>query len=267
MPGGMIECDLANMVAMPALGDSENRNRPGIWVKSPVYYVLIENEDGLVLFDTGCHPQAMTERWDEGNRRRTPVKLAETDFVVNGIGQLGYKPGDIRYIVMSHLHEDHGGGLEFFRESSILVSDKEFTQTMRMYALGNTGGGYIEKDIKAWLDAGLSWELVDEEEQERELLPGIKILNFGGGHTFGMLGLLVTLPQSGSYILASDAVNTALNYGPPLRYPGLAYDTRGFEATINRIRRMERKYCAKVLFSHDIQQYETLKKGPEQWYE
>ena len=70
IPGGMIECDLANMVAMPALADADNRETVSRWVKSPVYYVLIENEEGPVLFDTGCHPKAMTDRWDMGNRKR-----------------------------------------------------------------------------------------------------------------------------------------------------------------------------------------------------
>lgn len=265
IPGGMIECDLANMVAMPALADNDHRERVSRWVKSPVYYVLIENDEGPVLFDTGCHPKAMTERWDMGNRKRTPVALEENHFVVNALGSLGYRPDDIPYVVVSHLHEDHAGGLEFFRKSRILVSDVEFTQTMQMYGLGRISGGYIKKDIEAWLGAELNWETIDEDEME--LYPGIRILNFGPGHTYGMMGLLVTLPHSGNYILASDAVNTALNYGPPIQYPGLAYDTRGFERTIKRIRRLEQKYKAKVLYSHDIEQYETYRMAPLQWYQ
>lgn len=265
IPGGMIECDLANMVAMPALADADNRETVSRWVKSPVYYVLIENEEGPVLFDTGCHPKAMTDRWDMGNRKRTPVALKESHFVVNALLGLGYRPDDIPWVVVSHLHEDHAGGLEFFQKSRILVSDQEFTQTMRMYGLGRTSGGYIKKDIEAWLAADLNWETMDEEEEE--LYPGIRVLNFGPGHAYGMMGLLVTLPGSGNYIVASDAVNTAMNYGPPMQYPGLAYDTRGFERTIDRIRKLENRYHAQVLFSHDIDQYETYRKAPLEWYE
>ena len=38
-----------------------------------------------VLFDSGCHPKAMTDRWDMGNRKRTPVALEESHFVVNAL--------------------------------------------------------------------------------------------------------------------------------------------------------------------------------------
>ena len=114
IPGGMIECDLANMVAMPTLADADNKETVSRWVKSPVYYVLIENEEGTILFDTGCHPEAMTKRWDMGNRKRTPVALEEGHFEVNALAGLGYRPDDITWVVVSHLHEDHAGGLEFF---------------------------------------------------------------------------------------------------------------------------------------------------------
>lgn len=90
----------------------------------------------------------MTERWDMGNRKRTPVALEESHFVVNALESLGYRPDDIMWVVVSHLHEDHAGGLEFFRKSRILVSDQEFTQTMRMYGLGRTSGGYIKRTLR-----------------------------------------------------------------------------------------------------------------------
>mgnify|MGYP001101154475 FL=1 len=60
--GGMIRCDLANMVCMPVMGNAKEHEVKSIWAYSPITCMLIENEDGLVLFDTGCHPDAMTKR-------------------------------------------------------------------------------------------------------------------------------------------------------------------------------------------------------------
>ena len=45
--------------------------------------------------------------------------------------------------------------------------------------------------------------------------------------------------------------------------PGLAYDTIGYKKTVERIHRLKKKYNAKVLFGHDIDQYRTLKFVPE----
>ena len=72
-----------------------------------------------------------------------------------------------------------------------------------------------------------------------ELYPGIHVLEFRPGHdAYGMMGLLVTLPGSGNYI--SDRTLSILHeLWSSMQYRGLAYDTRGFERTIDRIRKLE----------------------------
>lgn len=267
MSNGILECDIANMIAMPKLASSENKHTISDWVKCPVYTVLIEHPDGLVLFDTACNPEAMNGRWDHGNTLRTPYTFQKDELLPNALKKLGYTPDDVRYVVLSHLHEDHAGCLEFFTRSKIFVNDDELTKTLRLYALNGNMGGYIRNDIKAWLDADLHWEPVDPEIKEMELLDGIKILNFGPGHTFGMMGLLVSLPNTGNILLASDAVNTGRNYGPPILFPGLAYDTIGYYKTVRRIQRLAKEYQAKVFFGHDINQFGTLKKSTEGYYD
>lgn len=260
--GGMIHCDLANMVALANLATADNHSTVSNWVESPVTCMLIENEAGVVLFDTGCHPLAMSERW-EGTRLTTPVDMTEDDDVVRTLGKLGYEPDDVDYVVISHLHEDHAGCLEYFTKSKILVSDREFTNVMKQYCLNGDMGAYIRKDIEQWLKADLHWELIDDDAEEYELLDGIKILNFGPGHTYGMMGLLVELPGTGNYIIASDTCNTSQNYGYPIRYPGQAYDSIGFYKTVKRIHKLAEKYNAQVLFSHDAEQFRQLKLAPE----
>ena len=63
--GGMIMCDLSNMVCMPVMGNAKQHEVTSIWAYSPVTFLLIETDEGLILFDTGCHPEAMTSRWNE----------------------------------------------------------------------------------------------------------------------------------------------------------------------------------------------------------
>jgi N-acyl homoserine lactone hydrolase len=264
---GILECDSANLFAMPKLANRLNHHTVSDWVISPVYTVLIEHPDGLVLFDTACHPDAMQGRWDQGNVLRTPYTFQEHELLPNALKRLGYTPDDIDYVVLSHLHEDHAGCLEMFNKSQIYVHDEELKQTLRLYALNGNMGGYIRNDIKAWLNTDLKWVTVDAETSELDLLDGITILNFGSGHAFGMLGLFVSLENTGNVILASDAINTSKNLGPPILFPGLAYDTIGYHKTAQRIARLAQAKQARIWFGHDVDQFATLKKSTEGYYD
>ena len=263
----MLECDSANMIAMAKLASNDNRHTISDWVKSPVYTVLIEHPEGLVLFDTGCNPEAMNGRWDAGNVGRTPYTFTENERLLTALKKLGYAPDNIDYVVLSHLHEDHAGCLEYFTRSKIFVNDFELSQTLKLYALNGEMGGYIRNDIHAWLERDIHWELVEDDVSEVKLFDRVTILNFGPGHAFGMMGLLVELPNSGNIILAADAINTSVNYGPPIRYPGLAYDTIGYYKTIRRIKALAREKKAQVWFGHDIDQFLELRKAPDFYYD
>lgn len=263
---GMLNCDYANLVCMPCLGNADEHEKKSVWADSPVSMFLIEHPDGLIMFDTGCHPDAMVGRWDEENRKRTPYTFTEDNLLLNQLKSLGYTPDDVKYVVLSHLHEDHAGGVEFFKNSKLIVSDVELAQTLKLYMLNGPMGGYIRKDIHQWMNMDLHWETIPEDEMEYELLEGVKILNFGPGHAFGMLGLQVDLSNDGTIILASDAINTSVNFGPPVQYPGLAYDTRGYEKTIRRIALLKSKYNAQVFYGHDEEQLESLRIWPEGYY-
>ena len=54
--------------------------------------------------------------------------------------RLGIRPGDVRWVVMTHLHTDHAGGLHHFPDNEILVSRAELE-----YASGLRGRlrGYV----------------------------------------------------------------------------------------------------------------------------
>jgi glyoxylase-like metal-dependent hydrolase (beta-lactamase superfamily II) len=268
LASGMLWCDKANLVALPHLGTKDTPNVPSEWVESPVFSVLIEHPDGLVLFDTGVHPEA-PERWPKDILQRTPIYFEENTVLPNVLKNLGYKPDDIDHVVLSHLHEDHAGCLEFFTRSQIYVNDFELAQTMKLYALRHQQsiGAYIPRDIERWLNTDLHWNLIEEDILEYPLLPGITILNFGPGHTFGMMGLRVDLPNTGTIILPSDTVNTAENFGPPILYPGLAYDTRGYYKTVCRIAELAKQTNAQVWFSHDAAHYKSLITSDKGYYD
>jgi len=77
----------------------------------------------------------------------------------------------------------------------------------------------------------------------------------------------VVLPSKGGIILASDAVYTKENYGPPVKLPGILYDSIGFSKTVEKIRRYAKKTNSEVWFGHDAEQFKTFIKSTEGYYE
>jgi N-acyl homoserine lactone hydrolase len=268
---GHIEQDRATLVTTSRLGNIYDKTPSAEWTHTPVYSVLIEHPDGLVLFDTSCNPKGMTERWQEEIRVTSPFYANEEELLLNRLEKLGVRPDDIRYVVISHLHVDHSGGLEFFRKSEIIVHETEFTQTIKKFALKASNradmGVYIWDDINAWMQNGLHWKLIPPNVESFKLFDGVTILNFGSGHAFGVLGMLIELPESGNILLASDAVYTSENYGPPVKMPGILYDSVGYVSTIERIREIAKEKNAAVWFGHDKDQFESLIKSPDGYYE
>lgn len=99
------------------------------------------------------------------------------------------------------------------------------------------------------------------------LAEGIKVLNFGSGHAWGMIGLHVELPETGGIILASDAIYTAESYGPPIKPPGIIYDSLGYMNTVERIRQIAKETNSQVWFGHDSEQFKKFRKSTEGYYE
>lgn len=268
---GYIENDVAVMVADSRPGNISGKAPSDERIHIPVYSVLIEHPDGLVLFDTSCNPQSMTERWPTEFKIQGPFYATEEELLLNRLDQLHVKPDDIRYVVASHLHCDHAGGLEFFKKSEIIVQENEFTQVMKLFMLNAANkqemGAYIWEDINAWLQSGLHWKLIPTSAESIKLLDGVTILNFGSGHSFGVLGLLIELEQTGNILLSSDTVYTAENYGPPVKFPGLIYDSIGYGKAIEKVRSIAAEQNASVWFGHDKDQFANLIKSPDGFYE
>lgn len=270
IPNGWNENDLAHIVLNPHLGTDTDRSPRAEWVRVPIWSVLIETDDGRkILFDTASHPEAMTERWPANQRSLTPYTCPEKELLVPSLARLGVQPEDIDVVIASHLHEDHAGGLEFFPNATAYVHENELKNALLLHATRpeTEMGAYIKRDIQKWLELGLRWRPVTPEEGDVEIAPGVTVLNWGPGHTFGMLGLHVQLPKTGSIILCSDAILSAANYGPPAQLNGFPYDSLRVLATTELVRRMAKKHNAAVWFGHDMEQFASLTHASDGYYD
>jgi N-acyl homoserine lactone hydrolase len=266
---GTMKMDKGFMVAMHNPASVLNPNPPADFVEFPVYAVLIDHPEGKILFDTGCNPEGMGEggRWPQPVQQLFPYMATEDCYLINRLAQLKVRPEDIKYVVASHLHLDHAGCLEMFTNATIIVHDTELTNTMKTYAINKDMGAYVWSDIDAWIRKGLNWKTIRPKDAEIPLVDGVKILNFGSGHAWGLLGLHVELPGAGGIILASDAVYSAHNYGPPIKIPGIIYDSVGYINTVERIKEYAARTNSQVWFGHDADQFSKFIKSTEGYYE
>lgn len=266
---GRLRADKNLLVSKSIYATSSRPVPPCDFHEFPVSAYLIEHTGGRVLYDTGCHPQAMGPqgRWPAQFQDEVPFIGGAECCLPQRLRAMGLSADDIDDVVLSHMHNDHAGCVEFFGRSRLLVHEDEFAACMKAYALGRKMDSYIWDDTHQWAGRALNWRLVARDEPDFALAERIRVLNFGAGHAFGMLGLHVHLPRTGHVLLVSDALYTAENYGPPERAPGVVYDTIGWQKTTARIRRLATELGAQVWFGHDAQQFETLVKSHQGCYQ
>lgn len=94
----------------------------------PVSSYLIEHPHGLILIDTGWNKLVRQSNWKELG----PQVQINTGYLPMGwsvderLAALGYKPSDIDYLLLSHLHCDHVSGLKQVKDAkNIFVSEPE----------------------------------------------------------------------------------------------------------------------------------------------
>ncbi|KPV59229.1 beta-lactamase [Paenibacillus sp. A3] len=269
MDNGRMSMDKNWLIAMHNPATVSNPNAQTQFVEFPIYTVLIDHPEGKILFDTSCNPNSMGAqgRWTQWTQQAFPWTASEECYLHNRLEQLKVRPEDIKYVIASHLHLDHAGCLEMFTKATIIVHEDELNGALQSYARNQKEGGYIWADIDAWIKNHLHWKTVKRHEDNLDLAEGIKILNFGSGHAWGMLGLHLDMPETGGIILASDAVYTAESFGPPVKPPGILYDSLGYRNAVERIRTQAKRTNSQVWFGHDAEQFKTFRKSTEGYYQ
>ncbi len=258
LDNGYLECDSNWMVAMSSIGTVDNPNAPAKWIQIPVYCVLIDHPQGWVLYDTGCHPDAMKGYWPKGLCTVFPYYYSEDQLLVNQLAKVGVKPEDIKTVVISHLHLDHAGNLHLFPHADVYVDKLDFQNALLMTHANPdpaTHGPYIKEDV---VKNPISFKIITED---MELVPGIRLIQLPG-HVPGQLGMVIKLDKEGTLIFPMDALYQATNYGPPVVLSGIIADSVSFVNSIEKVRKIAKQENAKVMFSHDMEFYKTMKLAP-----
>jgi len=242
------------------------------FVEFPISAYLIEGPDGRILYDAGCHPDAMKAdgRWSESFQSQfpwSPGPDGEACHLPNRLEQMGLGPDDIKHVVLSHMHSDHAGCVEFFRKSEVIVHRQEYDAALESYKRRDIDCSYTWRDTEQWIKQDMNWRFVENHETELSLTEQVTLLNWGAGHAAGMLGLDLSLHETGHIILASDAIFTLENYGPPVRPQGYDVSPANAARTVEQIRTRAERLSAQVWCGHDMTQFMGLRHSTEGWYE
>lgn len=223
----------------------------------PVSCVLLKHDQGNVLFDTGCSPQAAIDpegRWGALARAMVPA-FEPQDAVVSQLPLAGLEASDIDVVICSHLHPDHCGCNSFFTRATVIchARELELARSVEGPALG-----YLPED----------WDhpnRFDTIERDRDVFgDGRLTLIPMPGHTPGMTVAHVALDRDGEFLLASDAapVRAVIDEGYA---PRNSWDKDKATLAVAEIKRFEQD-GATILLGHDEAQWRALRTGTA-WYE
>lgn len=159
----------------------------------PISVYVIEHQDGLVLFDTGQHPDSLTDPdyFPRGPlrvlyRRLGRAEIGADETLTQQLARIGYDISDVRTAVISHLHHDHAGGLAELRHAEIVVAADEW-KSMHDPLPGTRG--FFPRHIDL---PGLRWRKVTPEAAQD---PGLS--PFEAVHDLLGDGSLIILPTPG----------------------------------------------------------------------
>ncbi|HSV49097.1 MAG TPA: N-acyl homoserine lactonase family protein [Candidatus Acidoferrales bacterium] len=257
LDNGWLEGDSNWIVAMSVVGTLQNKTPPIKWIKIPVYCVLIDGPEGKILYDTGCHPEAMRGYWPPNLTSIFPYYFNDNQLLINQLKLANTAPEEIKTIILSHLHLDHAGNTRLFKNAEIYVQKQDYDYAKHLVTSSlnpENHGAYVKSDLDIPTD---KLHLVNGD---CKLADGVELVSLPG-HTPGLLGLMVHLKE-GTFIFPADALYTQENYGPPTKMSGIIYDSVSFRESIEKIRFLQKKYHAKVMFSHDMPFFKTLKLPP-----
>lgn len=191
----------------------------------PINVYVIEHADGVVLFDTGQDRRSVTDPayFPDGPagviyRRLARFRVDEDQTLTAGLARLGYRPADVTTAVISHLHQDHIGGVRDLPGADLLVSADEWRSLHRPLA---DARGLLRDHIDL---PGLRWSPVEPTP-----LADPSLAPFTRGHDVFGDGSLVLLPTPGHTHGSMSLLVRRADAHPLLLVGDLTYDVHAFE--------------------------------------
>jgi N-acyl homoserine lactone hydrolase len=221
---------------------------------------LVSHSRGTLIWDTGGVPDS----------RVTPGISTDLDLeLVPGrkipwrvdkrlrdqVAEIGYRPTDITYIALSHMHYDHTANANDYASSTWLVQEVERDRMFAQPPPTNVSTYRELRNSKTVLLHGDHDVFGD----------GAVVVKSTPGHTAGHQSLFVKLAKTGSVLLSGD-----LYHYPEERalgvVPTFEFNKEQSQASRTAMEQFMKERGAQLWIQHDIVSNARLKKSP-QFYE
>jgi 4-pyridoxolactonase len=221
----------------------------GTPVRFPVYSVLIEHPEGLMLFDTGFDLDLVNEK--------LPFELPEQSEEQTLPGQLrlaGFAPDDVDAVINSHLHFDHCGGNKHLTRATTYLHEAEIREARSPEPFEVLG--YADR---SWDHPGATFSLLSGDVQ---LADGVHLFATPG-HTIGHYSLLVEVDgRERPLLFMADVAYTPDAYARD-HQAGFHHDPVAGVRSIRRVKRIAREHDAEIFFTHDMEVFGTYRLAPD----
>lgn len=170
-------------------------------ISIPMWSLAIEGANHKIIVDTGIRSLEWVRKY-LGDQYEV---FQENDETMEGaLSAIGWKPEDVDIVINTHLHYDHCGNNNLFKNAKMYLQKSEWEYSFN--PVENQKCFYFE-DLYGWKAVRYpQWIMV---EGEYEITPGLKLVPMGG-HTPGCQGVLVNTIE-GTVLIAADTVGLMEN--------------------------------------------------------
>lgn len=156
-----------------------------------LYVWLIQGDGKTAIVDTG--PKEL-EAFNEGTKEYIPGGIVQTEeeYTPNLLRRAGVDPGEVDFVIITHLHYDHCGFVELFPRARVVINRKGFLDAFPRVPKETMAPLMDDWPKRLWLAA-------DDER----ILPGLRV-KWVGGHSMCSQATIVET-EKGKVALAGDA--------------------------------------------------------------
>lgn len=222
-------------------------------IKVPVPCYLVRHPKGNVLFDTGLNKAIQI---DPAARLGKMAQYYEIFFepgedIAARLEGLGVGPGDVDYLVNSHLHFDHCGGNDAIADCPMVVQRREWEAATDPDIASKVG--FMRQDY----DHGHDRMMIDGEHDI--FGDGAVVCLPTYGHTPGHQSLKVRL-AAGDVVLTGDACYLRRTL-EEMRLPKILYDAAQMTESLKKLKELQRR-GARIFYGHDPEFWAGVPQAP-----